>query len=149
MTNRLLSTLLCAAIALMLNLHVGHAFASSEKKEEGGEKAGGVGSEYVEIKPALIANYGGPGPIHFLKADISLRVSKDTDAALNVLHHMPHIRHELVMLFSKQTDDSLSTMEGKEQLRADALAAVKKVVKDEEGKDLVEDLLFTNFIVQR
>ena len=150
MIHRLLSALLCAIVAFAINLHSTDALANSEKKEEGGEKAAaGVSSEYVEIKPALITNYGGPGPIHFLKADISLRVSKDNDAAVNVMHHLPHIRHELVMLFSKQTDDSLSTMEGKEKLRTDALAAVQKVVQDEEGKNLVEDLLFTNFIVQR
>ncbi|HEY3699080.1 MAG TPA: flagellar basal body-associated FliL family protein [Spongiibacteraceae bacterium] len=120
------------------------AYASEEAE---GEKAS-VSSEYFEIKPALITNYGGPGPIHFLKVEISLRLDKDAEASSLVMHHMPHIRHELVMLFSRQSEDNLATMQGKEQLRQDALSAVQKVLETEEHKKLVGDLLFTNFVIQ-
>lgn len=112
-----------------------------------GEKAAQT-SEYLEIKPALITNYGGPGPIHFLKAELTLRVSKDVEASEVVRHHLPQIRHELIMLFSRQNSENLESMQGKEQLRQDALAAVRKIVETEEGKKLVEDLLFTNFVIQ-
>lgn len=122
------------------------AHASEEAAAEG-EKAA-VSSEYLEIKPALITNYGGPGPIHFLKVEISLRLDKDAEANSLVMHHMPHIRHELVMLFSRQSEDNLATMQGKEQLRQDALLAVQKVLEEEEHKKVVDDLLFTNFVVQ-
>lgn len=122
-----------------------HTHASSEKKAESATGA----SEYLDIKPALITNYGGPGPIHFIKAEIALRVGKNPDEGIKVAHHMPQIRHELVMLFSRQTEDSIATMEGKEQLRKDALTVVQKIVTAEEGKPIVTDLLFNNFIVQR
>ena len=124
------------------------AQANSEKSE-GGEKEASAISEYVDVKPALITNYGGPGPIHFIKAEVALRIGKDQEDALKVGHHMPHIRHELIMLFSRQTEESISSMEGKEQLRRDALIAVQNVLKKEEGKPIVEDLLFNNFIIQR
>lgn len=114
---------------------------------EGGEK-GGKANEYMDIKPALITNYGGPGPIHFLKAEITLRLSKTADAAETVAHHLPRIRHELIMLLSRQSEENLESMQGKEQLRQDALAAVQKVMKDESGNKNVEDLLFTNFVIQ-
>ncbi|MDB6062614.1 MAG: flagellar basal body-associated protein FliL-like protein [Verrucomicrobiaceae bacterium] len=143
MSRRLQTLLFIASFFLALG-----AQANSEEKKEG-EGAATSSSEYLDIKPALITNYGGPGPIHFIKVEIALRVGKDPEAGLKVAHHMPHIRHELVMLFSRQTEDSIGTMEGKEQLRKDALAAVQKVVQEEEGKPIVEDLLFNNFIVQR
>ncbi len=124
------------------------AGAHAAEDEGGSEKSAAASSEYLAIKPALITNYGGPGPIHFLKAEITLRLSKNAEASELVMRHMPHIRHELIMLFSRQDEATLETMPGKEQLRQDALAAVQKVLQSEENKKLVEDLLFTNFVIQ-
>lgn len=120
---------------------------ASAPKKEAGPAAGS--SEYVDIRPALVANYGGPGPIHYIKAEVTLRVGKNPENGLKVVHHMPRVRHELVMLLSRQTEQNIATMEGKEQLRHDALAALQKAFQEESGQPVVEDLLFTNFIVQR
>ena len=122
--------------------------ALAEKKEEGEAKEGAT-SEYVPIAPALVANYGGSAAIHYLKADVALRVMGGAGAQATVVHHLPYVRHVLVMLLSDQTEDSLATMEGKENLRQQALAAVQKVMVEQEGKPLVDDLLFNSFIVQR
>jgi flagellar FliL protein len=118
-------------------------------EENAGEKTTTDTGEYLELKPAIIVNFGGVGPIHFLKAEIALRVGKKADTSITVQHHLPYIRHTLVMLLSRQTDETLSTMQGKEQIREEALAAVQKVLQEEEGQPLVEDLLFNNLIVQR
>jgi flagellar FliL protein len=116
----------------------------------GGEEKPAVGaSEYLDLKPAIITNFGGAGPIHFLKAEISLRVGKNPENNIAVQHHLPQIRHTLVMLLARQTDQTLSTMQGKEQIRQDALVAVQKIMQEEEGKPLVEDVLFNNLIIQR
>lgn len=138
--RRWAGAILAAAMALA-------PLAASAKSAPAAPEAGK--SEYLALKPSFVANYGGPGPIHFLKADIALRLGKDDKAALQVDRHMPYIRHVLVMLLSAQTDETMSTMEGKEKLRLDALAAIQKLLKEEEGKPLVDDLLFTNFVVQR
>lgn len=142
-------SLLYFLLRLCLLCAVANAYAAEhgEGGGEGGEKAGAA-SEYLDIKPALITNYGGPGPVHFLKAELTLRLSKDPEANELVMRHMPHIRHELIMLFSRQSEDALETMQGKEQLRQDALAATQKILQSEENKKLVEDLLFTNFVIQ-
>ncbi len=115
----------------------------------GEEKPAVAASEYLDLKPAIITNFGGVGPIHFLKAEIALRVGKNPENSIAVQHHLPQIRHTLVMLLARQTDDTLSTMQGKEQIRQEALVAVQKIMQEEEGKPLVEDVLFNNLIVQR
>jgi flagellar FliL protein len=143
MMSRRLQSLLFILVVWVAPGMQAHAAAKEE-----GEK-GAATSEYLDIKPALITNYGGPGPIHFIKAEIALRVGKEPADGSKVTYHMPQIRHELVMLFSRQTEDGIATMEGKEQLRKDALAAVQKVIVAEEGKPIVTDVLFNNFIVQR
>lgn len=133
------------AALVSLSMFISFAGANAKKEEPAGA---GTASEYLDVRPAIITNFGGPGPIHFLKADISLRLAKDPEAQAKVAHHLPQIRHHLIMLFSRQTTDGVMTMESKEQLRQQALAAIQKVIKDEEGTQLVEDVLFTNFIVQ-
>jgi flagellar FliL protein len=40
-------------------------------------------------------------------------------------------------------------MQGKEQIRQEALTAVQKILQDEEGEPLVADVLFNNLIIQR
>lgn len=131
--------LLCASASVPAAEHGG-----GESKAEGG----GAG-EYMEIKPALITNYGGPGPIHFLKAEIALRVGKLPETREVVAHHMPRIRHELIMLLSRQNETDLESMEGKEKLRQNALGTLQKLMEAETGKKNIEDLLFTNFVIQR
>lgn len=106
-------------------------------------------SRYVELKPAFIVNYGGAGRLRYLKTDIALRVGGGTGGPSAIRHHMPYIRHVLVMLLSKASEEQLSSMEGREMLRQDALAAVKAVLMREEGEEFVYDLLFNSFIVQR
>jgi flagellar FliL protein len=135
-------------LCLLFTIAGAHAAEHGEGGGEGESEKAGSASEYLDIKPALIANYGGAGPIHFLKAELTLRLGKDPQANELVMRHMPHIRHELIMLFSRQNEENLVTMQGKEQLRQEALAAVQKVLQSEENKKLVDDVLFTNFVIQ-
>ncbi|MBL4606473.1 MAG: flagellar basal body-associated protein FliL [Pseudomonadales bacterium] len=111
---------------------------------EEGEK---VSSSYLEIKPSIITNYGGIGKLRYFRSDISLRVV--TANVERVEWHIPYIRSELVSLFSQQNEEALTTREGKEGLRQQALIAVQKVLEEEEGDPLVKDLLFTNFVIQK
>ncbi len=132
---------LAGVCALLLAGNVLAASKKAEPKEV---------SEYIPIAPAVVANYGAAsGGMRYLKADVALRVTGGAQAQAAVVHHLPYVRHVLVMLLSDQTEESLATMEGKEQLRKDALAAIQKVMQEEEGKPLVDDLLFNSFVVQR
>lgn len=109
--------------------------------------AAAVKTIYYALVPALVGNYGSDGRLKYYKADIALRVS-GAEAEAKVKHHEPLIRNQLVTLFSQQTDASLSTVEAKEALRQEALKQVQAILTQEEGKPLVDDLLFNNLIVQ-
>jgi len=109
--------------------------------------AAGTKTIYYTLVPALVGNYGAEGRLKYYKADIALRVS-GSEAEAKVKHHEPLIRNQLVTLFSQQTDTSLGSVEAKEALRQEALKQVQAVLAQEEGKPLVDDLLFNNLIVQ-
>ncbi len=102
---------------------------------------------YVALNPAFVTNYGSGDRLHYLKVEISVRVESMPDAQL-VDKHMPFIRNNLVFLLSEQSEEAVNSPEGRQQLRLAALNAVKEVMKAEENKEIVTDLLFNNFIVQ-
>ncbi|EKG41373.1 flagellar basal body-associated protein FliL [Pseudomonas syringae] len=129
-------------ILLALSLPV---MAQEEAKEEGGAPK----AAYVSLTPPFVGNYaldGGP-KLRVYKADIALRVT-GADAEAAVKRNDALIRNQLVSLFTQQTVDSMSSAEAKENIRQEALKQVQRVMNDEEGKPIVEDLLFNNFIVQ-
>lgn len=100
----------------------------------GGGNAPAEGVNYIAIAPPLIVNYGGADKVRYIKAELSLRAENATDAA-EVMHHLPLIRDRLVSILSAQTDDIISTAEGKEYLRVYALAEINKALLKVEGHD--------------
>ena len=93
--------------------------------------------------------------IRHMQVIIEVKVSKLDHASIVELHKGP-IRHELILLLSSQDSATISSAQGKEQLRKMALEAVQNVLGKLEGsKDggnkaepIVEALYFTNFIIQ-
>lgn len=133
----------------LLMLFCQFAAASSSEESKPAEPApGSIKATYMRLEPPIIANYGAEqGRLRFVKIDITLRV--EIGGENPVVHHMPALRHELVMLISRQTNESISSVEGKELMRQEALEAVRNVLVAEEGDQKVADLLFNSFVVQR
>lgn len=121
---------------------------ATEKDGEAGGVAPDSGAIYIPFKPPFVVNYGGPGRLKYIKADISVRL-QDASAANSVRHHMPYIRNNLVLLFSAQTEESISSQEGKEALRQEALKEVREVIMAEDKQDGVVDLFFNAFLIQK
>ncbi len=134
-----------AWIALLLALSLPLTAQASEDKEAK-EGAAPVVS-YVTLVPALVGNFGEGPKLKFYKADLSLRVT-GADVEAKVKHNEPLIRNQLVMLFSQQTEQAMAAPGARETLRAEALKQVQEILTQEEGKPLVEDLLFNNLIIQ-
>lgn len=134
------SAVLLLAMMLWLPMHV--QGADDPVVEEPSEVI------YIALKPAFVVNYGGVGRLKYLKAELSVRVPS-TEAEEAVRHHMPFIRNNLVLLFSRQTDESLETQTGKENLRHEALQEVRSVLEAENGSSDVLDLYFNSFVIQK
>jgi len=129
-------------LALTLLIGSANAFADGD----GGSRY----VEYVELNPPFVANYGGPGPLKYVKAEVSIKVVS-RDGEVGVKLHQPQIRNSIVMLLSEQTDDTVSTAAGREQLRIKTLEAVRQIMVQElgeKGYEVIGDLLFTSFVVQ-
>jgi len=104
---------------------------------------------YVEITPAFVTNYERGARLKYMKADVSLRVT--TSIAYKVRHHMPFIKNSLILMFSEQEEENLTSTTGREVLRREALEEVRRVMGYLEPGSAteIENLYFTNFIVQQ
>lgn len=117
--------------------------------QEGGE-AKTSSSVYIEMQPAFIATFGGPGPLKYLKTEITLIVPEGP-AEANIKLHKPALRHTVVMLLSKQMSEDLATATARDHVRQQLLEDLRNVLVEEygsEGYDMIKNLLFTSFVVQ-
>lgn len=136
-----------ARILLLLALSLPALALAKEAAKE--EEGAAPKVAYVGMTPPFVGNYnldGGP-KLRVYKADIALKVT-GAEAEAAVKRQDPLLRNQLVALFAQQTVDSMSNVEAKEKLRQEALKQVQQVMSDEEGKPMVDDLLFNNLIVQ-
>ncbi len=105
---------------------------------------------YVALQPAFIANFGvtEQGHLKYVKAEISIRVSSQK-AEMAARYHLPALRNSLVLLLSRQDEVTVTTGSGREAIREEALMELRAVLKAEEGQPYIDDLMFTNFVVQQ
>ena len=102
---------------------------------------------YYPLKPPIIVNFQARGRQRFLQAEVTLMM-RDEAVVLAIEAHMPLIRNSLVLLFSGQVYEDLQTAEGKDILREEALAEIQRLLEQEIGQPGVEQVLFTNFVMQ-
>ena len=117
-------------------------------------QAGGGGSSkpvegpgYLPLKPAFVVNISDGKRARFLQVEIQLKLS-DMTKSENILHHDSIIRHTMLMLLSGQEAMGLYSTTGKERLRIKALDGIRTALKPELPDLAIDDLYFTNFIIQ-
>lgn len=102
---------------------------------------------YYPLKPTIYANFNARGKQRVLQAEVSLMV-RDDEVVAAIEEHGPMLQHNLLMLFSGQDYGELQTAEGKELLRQMALEEMQRIMEQEIGQPGVEQVLFTNFVMQ-
>jgi flagellar FliL protein len=103
---------------------------------EGGGEAKGVGPTYLEITPKFVVNL--VEQKKYLSINLQLLIDGAPTEAV-IKKHMPAIKHELIMLFSDRSMDSLQTMEQREALRQEAIDAIHKTINKAEGIEPEEE----------
>lgn len=102
---------------------------------------------YEAMVPAFVVNFTYQGRQRYMQVSVALMARDQAEMdALKV--HMPVLRNRLVMLFSGQDFGTLITPVGKEMLRQQATATVQELAQKETGKLVIEQLLFTNLVLQ-
>jgi flagellar FliL protein len=128
-------------LVLLLSLLLVPSFAfANEEKPESGEAA----MEYLEITPKITVNLAEPRS--YLLVNVQL-LAAGAESIEKIRKHMPAIKHELIMLFSGRPSDSVQTMEQREALRKETVAAIKKTLDKYEKNSGFRDAFFSEFLI--
>ena len=122
----------------------GKATASAEAKQADDAPK----QEYfLPLDPAFVVNFRDDDSMRYLQVGVTL-MAHDQGALDTVKSVDPVVRNALVMLFSRQDYSILSDPNGKQKLQAQALDAVRNIVRARTGKPGVDALYFTSFVMQ-
>jgi flagellar protein FliL len=102
---------------------------------------------FVEIDSNLIVNFQGGGRMRYLQLGLEV-MTRDQRVVDALERNLPVLRDRLILLFSDQSYEAIATREGKEQLREQALAETRSVLPESLADPGVEELYFTNFVMQ-
>jgi flagellar FliL protein len=118
-----------------------------KSKDKKGAKEPKLPPIYVELGEPFVVNFVEAAQIRYLQVKIEA-MTRDQVVADAVKANLPQIRNNLVMMFSGLDYGSLTTAEGKQKIRDQALTEVQNIVKDETGNSGVEAVYFTSFVMQ-
>ena len=133
------------------------AAAAAEAEANGGEEAAADDEEeaeeeelaaplYTPLNPPLIVNFA-DDENGFMQIEVQV-MARDKIVIDAVKANSPAIRNALLMLYGGKTREDVINREGKEKLRAETLAEVKRIVEPYTHDAEVEDVYFTSLIAQ-
>ena len=102
---------------------------------------------YVAMPRPFVFNVPGTGRDRLVQIKVQLMV-RGTDNEESAKMHIPMIEGTLLKVFSKANADDLVTEAGKVALRDQAVRDVQEVMNEIVNKDVVEQVLFTGFVMQ-
>ncbi|MEP7244222.1 MAG: flagellar basal body-associated FliL family protein [Gammaproteobacteria bacterium] len=103
---------------------------------------------YVALDPPFVVNFEAAQLVRFLQVTVQV-MTRDPLIVEMVKSNDPVVRNDLLLLLGGQKYETISSREGKEKLRQDALAVVRRIVTTAGGKpDSVEAVYFTSFVMQ-
>jgi len=108
-------------------------------------------SYYLALEPPFIVNFVYKDTLRYLQMTLSV-MSHEPMILEQVTHHMPAIRHRLIMLISNKTFNELNGEDSKEALREEMLLEIRNIIQAEQNKShnpgRVEAVYFTGYVMQ-
>ena len=108
-------------------------------------------SFYLALEPPFIVNFVYKDTLRYLQLTLSV-MSHEQKILEQVTHHMPAIRHRLIMLISNKSFDELNGEDSKEALREEMLLEIRNIIQAEQNKThnpgRVEAVYFTGYVMQ-
>lgn len=101
---------------------------------------------YISFEKFTV-NFGGRQASHFMQVEIQA-MTHDSSIEAEVAKHMPVIRNRIILILSSQTLESVTSLEGKDNLREQILVAMQEILQQRSKKTGIEEIYFTSFVMQ-
>ena len=102
---------------------------------------------YLPLDPPFVVNFTHQGTLRYLQ--ISLEVMYRNQVIIDAIEEqMPAVRNDLILLFSDQQYEKLSSHQGKQTLRQEILTAINGQIRLNEDAPDKGEVYITNFVMQ-
>lgn len=108
---------------------------------------GRVIASYYPFEPKFVVNFMARGRQRFMQIGLSVRVPS-AEAIASLTQHEPLLKNSLIMLISSQDFMELHTDVGRKNLQQEILKTIRKVMMEEAGDPLVDQVYFTDYVMQ-
>ncbi len=102
---------------------------------------------YVALDPPFVVSFDEEGGARYVQLTLQA-MARNAKTISSIKQHSPAIRNAFLFLLSSQRLEELTTVQGKEQLRAAMLSAANDVMAKEGADGSIEELYFTSFVIQ-
>lgn len=103
---------------------------------------------YFTLEPDLTTNFYTKGnKLGYVQVRIDIMVANQTDLSL-IEKHQPLIRDAVIEMLGKQTEETVKSLAGREDLRKSLVEELNAILLPETGKTVIADLLFTKYLYQ-
>ncbi len=105
-------------------------------------------AKYVALDPPFVVSFtDDEGASRFVQLTLQA-MARDEKTIQAIKTHSPAIRNAFLFVISSHKLEELTTLDGKEKLRKEMLAAANDVMERNTGKGDIEDLYFTSLVIQ-
>jgi flagellar FliL protein len=135
------------AVGLSVGVTLFLLTGSDEKSEEAvPEEVIKTPASYLEIKPPFLVTFSVEGRQRYMQISLSVS-SRDASVFTGLEYHMPLIRSRLLSTYGGMNFDVIKTEAGKVELQTKTVEVINSVLESE-GKGQIENVYFTNFVLQ-
>jgi len=112
------------------------------------EEEGAPKLAYFTLEPDLTTNFFTTGhKLRYIQVRIAIMVASEADLSVIELHQ-PLIRDAVIELLGKQSEETITSLAGREDLRKTLVEQLNATLLPETGKTIIADLLFTKYLYQ-
>lgn len=138
-----------ALVVFGLSLTSLHAAEEApEETEEEKSEEDKLPIKYFQIAPNIMTFYQSSGrKMGYIVVQVQIVTRGDDNFAL-LETHLPLMQDALIDFFNRQEKAVVQDLNQRESLRQQATEKIAQVIKDEVGHDVVENVLFTQYVFQ-
>ncbi len=104
---------------------------------------------YYGFDPDIVTNYisGNRRSLGYIRVTVELMI-EDKSYLGAIEHHEPLILDLIIGTFTKQPEDKIKSLTGREEIRLAILDKLQQAMKKETGNAMIRDILFTKYLYQ-
>lgn len=104
---------------------------------------------YYGFDPDIVTNYVTENrrTLGYLRVSVELMLPS-RDMLKTIEYHEPLILDTIIGILSKQSEEKVKSLHGREEIRVIILEQLQQVLRRETGQPMVQDVLFTKYLYQ-